>query len=70
MFPSCCNLRKVKDSLAAEHPSDDQIHRNALERKHGIERFAVGEISHRLRELDFFEVGQKDVDVAEARGVA
>lgn len=40
-----------------------------MNRKNGVVRFAAGKALHGLGELDFFEIGQKDFDAAETRGV-
>lgn len=59
----------MKNSLAAEHPTDDEVEQDTMNRENRVVRFATGEAAHRLSQLDFFEIGQKDFSASEARCV-
>ena len=59
----------MKNPLAAEHPANDEVEQDKMNRENRVVCFAAGEAAHRLGKLDFFEISQKDFDAAKARGI-
>lgn len=59
----------MKNPLTAEHPADDEVEQDKMNRENRVVRFAAEEAAHRLGKLDFFEKGQEDFDASEARCV-
>lgn len=62
-------LAEVENPFAAEHPSDDEIAYDEVNRENGVAHFVAREAAHGLDKLDFSKVAQKDLDAAEARGM-
>lgn len=60
---------KMKNPLATEHPANDEVEQDTMNRKNRVVRFAAREATHGLSKLDLFEIGQKDFDATEARGI-
>jgi|HigsolmetaAR206D_1030411.scaffolds.fasta_scaffold52027_1 hypothetical protein len=59
----------MKEPLAAEHPTHDEIEQNAVNRKERISCFAARDVTQRCGELYFLKVFQKDFDASEAGGI-